>query len=296
MVLVAALQMWAFHWGEYRIDRVSKPTGRANKKGKTPVFFSLVHALNFSDFAIELWHELRFLFDRIRGKEYTRADTRYGKFDFVGAFNAGEEGGSEGGKGGNEMEMRVGQEKEFEANETAQSRRALLPAGTPPAQAGGVQDQDIILSPTTLDVPAMASNGRISPKPKSTRESTGRYPSFLYEDRPSSALSVRQAPHAMNPRQPSPVDESSWASPGSYTVRGFPRNSVLYADSPDSSPYLGHPRALLNQSSQSQEVELQQPPLQVRDIRHDGLEPREGGPSGPEKPEERPRSWEPQAL
>lgn len=88
MIPIAIFQMWAFYWGEYYIERVSNPNGKANKKGKTNMFLSLLHALNFSDFLVELWHELRFLWDRIRGKEYTRQDARYGKLDFAGAFGA----------------------------------------------------------------------------------------------------------------------------------------------------------------------------------------------------------------
>ncbi|KAK0544752.1 hypothetical protein OC846_005938 [Tilletia horrida] len=58
--------------------------GKTNPRGRTNVFRSLIHALNISDFAIELWHSFRFGFDRIRGKEYTREDMRFGKgkFDF----------------------------------------------------------------------------------------------------------------------------------------------------------------------------------------------------------------------
>ncbi|MCO5596100.1 hypothetical protein L7F22_050160 [Adiantum nelumboides] len=85
MVLISAMQMWAFFWGEYYIDRLREPTGKANKNGKTNVFLSILHALNFTDILVELWYEIVFLFDRIRGKEYTRRDAR---LDFVQAFGA----------------------------------------------------------------------------------------------------------------------------------------------------------------------------------------------------------------
>jgi hypothetical protein len=85
MVLIAALQLWAFNWKEYRIDRLSQPDGKANAKGRTNPFTSLLHALNFFDIFVEFWYELVFLFDRIRGKPYTRRDAR---LDFVQAFGA----------------------------------------------------------------------------------------------------------------------------------------------------------------------------------------------------------------
>ncbi|KAK0548274.1 hypothetical protein OC845_003673 [Tilletia horrida] len=58
--------------------------GKTNKRGHTNPLRSLIHALNLSDFLVELWHSLRFAIDRIRGKEYTREDMRFGrgKFDF----------------------------------------------------------------------------------------------------------------------------------------------------------------------------------------------------------------------
>ncbi|UZJ50989.1 hypothetical protein CBS101457_000309 [Exobasidium rhododendri] len=167
MILIAGLQMWAFNWGEYRIDRVRNPRGKANENGKTGIFRSLLHALNFSDYFVELWYELKFLFDRIRAKEYTRADERVGKFDIVGAFNGNEAEDSIVGNGGggnqgydynrtlaapleltrnkNSMEMRQsnGQEEMRSARvdassgdyyETMQSRQGLLAAGVSPAR------------------------------------------------------------------------------------------------------------------------------------------------------------------
>ncbi|KDN49606.1 DUF300-domain-containing protein, partial [Tilletiaria anomala UBC 951] len=75
MVIVAGLQVWAFPWTEYRVKNITDGSGRKlHKKGRTNAFKSLLHALNFSDFIIELWHSLRFVFDRMRGKEYTRQD------------------------------------------------------------------------------------------------------------------------------------------------------------------------------------------------------------------------------
>lgn len=95
MVLISAMQMWAFYWGEYHIDRVRNPSGKANKKGKTNIFFSILHALNFTDILVELWQEIVFLVDRIRGKEYTRKDAR---LDFVQAFGADDDDDSDLGK------------------------------------------------------------------------------------------------------------------------------------------------------------------------------------------------------
>lgn len=88
MVLIAAMQMWAFNWSEYYIERLARPAGKSNAKGKTNVFLSILHALNFTDLLKELWREIVFLFDRIRGKEYTRHDAR---LDFVQAFGADDE-------------------------------------------------------------------------------------------------------------------------------------------------------------------------------------------------------------
>ncbi|KAE8270922.1 hypothetical protein A4X09_0g1424 [Tilletia walkeri] len=58
--------------------------GKTNARGHTNILRSLLHALNLSDFIVELWHSFRFAFDRIRGKSYTREDMRFGrgKFDF----------------------------------------------------------------------------------------------------------------------------------------------------------------------------------------------------------------------
>lgn len=95
MVLIAAMQMWAFNWREYHIQRVDRPSGKANGKGKTNIFMSILHALNFTDLLIEFWYELVFLFDRIRGKEYTRRDAR---LDFVQAFGAEHDDDSDLGK------------------------------------------------------------------------------------------------------------------------------------------------------------------------------------------------------
>lgn len=89
MVLIAAMQMWAFYWGEYTLDNLDKPsTGKANTKGKTNPLRSILHALNLSDLLIEAWNEVVFLFDRMRGKEYTRHDAR---MDFAQAFGANDE-------------------------------------------------------------------------------------------------------------------------------------------------------------------------------------------------------------
>lgn len=94
MVLIAAMQMWAFFWGEYYSERLFKPTGKANEKGKTSIFPSLLHAFNFSDIFLELWGEITFAVDRMRGKEYTKKDTR---FDFVQIFGARENHGDKSG-------------------------------------------------------------------------------------------------------------------------------------------------------------------------------------------------------
>lgn len=47
MVLVAAFQLWAFPWSEYKNVEDAK-------KRKTSIFKSLVHAFNFSDFFVEV--------------------------------------------------------------------------------------------------------------------------------------------------------------------------------------------------------------------------------------------------
>jgi len=333
MVLIAALQMWAFYWGEYHIDRLSKPMGKANKKGKTNVFMAILHALNFSDFMVELWHELRFLWDRIRGKEYTRADARYGKFDFVSAFNANEDEDYGGGRkaaaplelirsntiemtqahsGGDHHEKMSGSK-----DDELQSKQALLAAGTPPAQSSyhhqglapalqgqptyyqnesPYQQQDPPFAPAAaLHVPTTASNGRISPKPRSPRDSTGRYPSFLYEGSGSpqnlyqqGSFPSNQNMQAHQARQPSPVDQSSWATPGAYTVRGFPRNSVAYSNNGggDQNPY-----ATSTSHGQQEESSGQHQPESQHQHQDAG---KMGVPT--QIREERPRSWEPQAL
>ncbi|CAD6937004.1 unnamed protein product [Tilletia controversa] len=75
--------------------------GRTNARGHTNILRSLLHALNLSDFAVELWHSLRFAIDRIRGKEYTREDMRFGKgkFDFMVFQQHEREGGGRAGDG-----------------------------------------------------------------------------------------------------------------------------------------------------------------------------------------------------
>ena len=145
MVPIAAFQMWAFYWGEYSIARVGHSSNRrANLKGKTNIFLSLIHALNFTDFLVELWHELRFLWDRLRGKEYTREDGRFGKLDFVAAFNANEDDDAyKGSLAPLPLQTRTRSEDDVEMSEAAysksmdgasQSRRNLVTSGTAPAQ------------------------------------------------------------------------------------------------------------------------------------------------------------------
>lgn len=334
--------------------------GKANKNGKTNVFMSILHALNFSDFAIELWHELRFLFDRIRGKEYTRADTSYGKFDFVGAFNANGNKGLELTRSINTIEMSQTaglqqQEKENRTldeetdNETMLSKQALLGSGTLPAQQSSSQvfypvqgesssashagqpyyAQQAIpptIAPAELRVPTAASSGRISPKPRSPRDSTGRYPSFLYEggnnqgggggggieqnayyqQQPSQYTSTLQSPIPQQPqRQPSPVDQSSWATPGAYTVKGFPRSSVMYSSANEGYDERLHPSQQQQQQYQQQQYEQQQQRLQQQPQQqhyqqqhhHQQHQQQNLAESGPARvQEERPRSWEPQAM
>jgi hypothetical protein len=151
MLPIAAFQLWAFNWKEYSIGRVTHPSGKANRKGKTNMFMSLMHALNFSDFLVELWHELRFVWDRMRGKEYTREDMRFGKLDFVGAFNANEDSDFKGSPAPLPLQTRTPSDAEkseaavssssngigqqyYGMDEAYQSNRHLVTSETPPIQ------------------------------------------------------------------------------------------------------------------------------------------------------------------
>ncbi|PWN19446.1 DUF300-domain-containing protein, partial [Microstroma glucosiphilum] len=78
MVLVAAFQVWAFNWREYKeIGRQmasSQHDGLDPKKVKikhTNPLYAILHALWPGDLFVELWHSMRFAYDRMRGKEYT---------------------------------------------------------------------------------------------------------------------------------------------------------------------------------------------------------------------------------
>lgn len=115
MVLVAAFQAWAFHWGEYREhgkqlrreeeemealqqeklreggDDGSDPqtqTPRRRRRGRfTNPLYAIWLALWLGDLFAELWYSMRFAWDRMRGKEYTQADYRYA-LDTARAQNA----------------------------------------------------------------------------------------------------------------------------------------------------------------------------------------------------------------
>lgn len=124
MVIVAAWQAWAFHWGEYRTaakDRrqtwdaefgkggsgngMAKKTSTAlgarrppRPKLYTNPLWALVHSLWLGDLFYELWRSLRFGFDRVRGKDYTKTDYRFAsqraskayQFGSVGAVRQGQ--------------------------------------------------------------------------------------------------------------------------------------------------------------------------------------------------------------
>ncbi|CAO1632082.1 unnamed protein product [Jaminaea pallidilutea] len=100
MVLVAAFQMWAFHWGEYRkygkeqrfawhkehamkgdSGEIRADNGKAKKADRPPRLYTnplwaLIHSLWLGDLFYELFRSLRFAFDRMCGKEYTKTDYR----------------------------------------------------------------------------------------------------------------------------------------------------------------------------------------------------------------------------
>ncbi|CAO1633867.1 unnamed protein product [Parajaminaea phylloscopi] len=103
MVLVAAFQAWAFHWGEYRQlgkqrrddwvsgvvskdgdsyenkKRHAQPSSSPQKRPRlyTNPLWAIVHSLWLGDLFYELWRTMRFAFDRMRGREYTRQDVRF---------------------------------------------------------------------------------------------------------------------------------------------------------------------------------------------------------------------------
>ena len=85
MVLIALFQAFAFPWTEYRIKNLEDVEwrGKHNAKGRTNPFWSLLHALNLWDFAVEFARSIRFAFARMRGKEWTRQDAGEGKLDFL---------------------------------------------------------------------------------------------------------------------------------------------------------------------------------------------------------------------
>lgn len=95
MVIIALFQMWAFPWSEYK--EYHDDAGNSEKKHKkrrrayTNPVWPILHAIWMGDLAVEGWHSIRFAFDRIRGKEYTRQDARFNAVDFVGAFEANAE-------------------------------------------------------------------------------------------------------------------------------------------------------------------------------------------------------------
>jgi len=376
MVIVAAFQMWAFPWNEYYVDRLNKDGSKvmpikANKKGKTSIWRSMFNALNFSDLFVELWHSIRFGFDRMRGKEYTRTDARFGKFDIAAAFGAeGQGNASQRGDqsplagvtsrdGRFEMEEhRLGPNGEKiksnlqvpSSNENYQQRdfvsfdpnsssgfnssgkvgngNTYLYASTPPTSefTRSSNDSDTLgslrngsgyganngvhrrrpsfdphplsraiqeneaepesyndssdvgllnkspsapnngnsrLAPALnlVNLPGQADLGRLSPSPRSPRDSSGRYPSFIYDSENfkngnSNGLDSREnSPGGIGrgfgsrssspnpnfnpgsngeangiPRQPNPLQPGSW-NETHYRVSGFPRESFIETDS-----------------------------------------------------------------
>lgn len=177
MVLVAAFQAWAFPWQEYRVSRIGEDEVRntPNSKGRTNPFWALLYSLNFADFFIELWLSLRFVFDRLRGKEYTRQDARLGAFDFL-IFQGGD-GKVHLDKGGDQqVEM-----AQVQSNASHQPLRAA-PAFERPSQ----QSQTTLLAhqnrsstdpsvsqPSSKDSPMPSTGGdrlsAIYPDPKEDR-------------------------------------------------------------------------------------------------------------------------------
>ncbi|ORY62878.1 organic solute transporter Ostalpha-domain-containing protein [Leucosporidium creatinivorum] len=71
MVLIAIFQLWAYPVSEYRLEIQDDSVRR------TPFWRSFFHSQNYSDFAIDIWLSLRFYFDAMRGKEYTKARRDY---------------------------------------------------------------------------------------------------------------------------------------------------------------------------------------------------------------------------
>lgn len=145
MVIVAAFQAWAFPWQEYRVSRIGEDEVRntANTKGRTNPLWALFYSLNFADFAIELWHSLRFAFDRLRGKEYTRQDARLGKLDFLifqgGSGKVNLERATFGSRGfAGDQEVEMGQ---------VQSNASHQPLRAAPAFDNQVQSQIMLANP-----------------------------------------------------------------------------------------------------------------------------------------------------
>lgn len=322
MVLIAALQMWAFHWGEYKMENLGRDRvqGKVNQNGKSSIFFSLVHAFNFSDYAVELWHEVRFLVDRIRGKAYTREDARFGKFDFVQAFDADDarDFGSRRSMRSidsrmelREMENKVDKSMAVARGQGGEGRFDGHYATGHQARANGDSvDDDATLgrdyAPMRSGIPERLSlgltpglsvdrGGRISPKPRSPRDSTGRYPTFLYE--------TEGSPHsdAQYGRR-SPGGAAGGGGAGGYRVAGFPMLQEEAASPPSPSlstptPPRQAPLYLQQQQVQQQQQHLQPPLAHARQHPQQGMDMTDEASQVPLEPnEDRPRSWEPQAF
>lgn len=113
-----------------------------------------------------------------------------------------------------------------------------------------------------INMPGKAELGRLSPSPRSPRDSSGRYPSFLYDsnqvkDTKGIDSFNRSRSTSPNPngrereiiRQPSPNQPGSW-NETPYRVSGFPRDSYIETDNgyqnqnQNGPPQKVHPNAL----------------------------------------------------
>lgn len=380
MVFIAGMQMWAFPWSEYKLETVGwdRVQGKINPKGKSSVFFSLMHALNFSDFMVELWHEIRFLFDRIRGKAYTRDDGRWGKFDIVQAFDV-DDGRSDWRSRRSmrsidsrmelrEMESRVdesmgvargqGGEGRFDGKYASGGDGRYLHPGSPPPPSSSSSPRFVnphqapastvaaaaasapasATAPAPAPAPSLVSNGyasrqqghksmqsnipenlsiglspsdlgqkqggRLSPKPRSPRDSTGRYPAFIYNsgsaDPSSPSISSSSYHNAGNGTTDSQVQQ------GGYRVAGFP--TVDEDAVPPRSPRQAAPPSYQSSYQQQQQQQLPQAQQYLHpsnahaypqgpQTQNTDLEMADDAHRVPLEPrEDRPRSWEPQAF
>jgi len=98
MVFFSGLMWWAYPVTEYH---------RLEGEPPTSVWRPLWDSINYSDFALEIYHSLRFFVSRSPSRGYLSAKSESGatKTSFARAF--GVDGGSYGAKGENDMVVRV---------------------------------------------------------------------------------------------------------------------------------------------------------------------------------------------